>query len=77
MAQDFAAAFGVGEDDKYISLVDANGVTMAAIQALYRMIQEKEAQISALRAEVDALKKQRNDENLTVGICQSPLPNAG
>jgi len=40
MAQDFRAAFRVGEDDKHITTVDADGVTMAAIQGLYAMIQE-------------------------------------
>ena len=57
MAQDFAVAFGVGESDKQISVVDANGVAFAAIQALYEMIQEKDSQIDALRAELDTLKQ--------------------
>ena len=48
MAQDFAAAFGVGEDDKHINIVDAFGVALASIQALYEMIQEKDAKITAL-----------------------------
>ena len=56
MAQDFAVAFGVGESDKQISVVDANGVAFAAIQALYEMIQEKDSQIDELRAELDTLK---------------------
>ena len=56
MAQDFSAAFGVGEDDKHINLIDANGITMAAIQALYQLMQEKDSQISALQAEVEQLK---------------------
>lgn len=34
-AQDFYAAFGVGEDDKHITTIDADGVALAAIQALY------------------------------------------
>jgi hypothetical protein len=38
-AQDFSAAFGVGEDPHYISTVDADGVALAAIQQLYRMVQ--------------------------------------
>jgi hypothetical protein len=33
-AQDFRAAFGLGQDDKSISTVDAAGVALAAIQAL-------------------------------------------
>jgi hypothetical protein len=57
MAQDFSAAFGVGEDDKHINLIDANGVTMAAIQALYQLVQEKDSQISTLQAEVEQLKR--------------------
>ncbi len=36
-AQDFAAAFHLGEDNHYISTVDADGVALAAIQELYRM----------------------------------------
>src|SRR5262249_51863603 len=36
MAQDFYASFGLGEDDKHISTVDADGVALAAVQALYR-----------------------------------------
>jgi hypothetical protein len=64
MAQDFAAAFDVGEDDKHISMVDANGVAFAAIQALYRMIREKDEQIGELQDELNALK-QRSTESAT------------
>ena len=34
MAQDFTAAFGVGEDDRHITSVDADGVALAAIKGL-------------------------------------------
>jgi hypothetical protein len=50
-AQDFYAAFGVGEDDKHVSTVDADGVALSAIQGLYQIVQEKEAQIAALTTE--------------------------
>ena len=43
MAQDFYAAFNVGQDDRYISTVDEEGVALAAIQALYRMVQGNNA----------------------------------
>jgi len=56
MAQDFHAAFGVGEDDKHISTVDAGGVALAAIQGLYRLMQEKETQITALQGQIAALE---------------------
>jgi Chaperone of endosialidase len=36
MAQDFHAAFGVGKDDTSIAMVDADGVSLAAVQGLYR-----------------------------------------
>jgi hypothetical protein len=39
MAQDFHRAFGVGQDDRYISNVDEEGVALAAIQELYRLVQ--------------------------------------
>lgn len=52
MAQDFAAAFAVGEDDKHICPVDAQGVAFAAIQGLYRMVREKEAQTASLQAQL-------------------------
>jgi hypothetical protein len=45
MAQDFRTAFSLGKDDKHIDMIDANGVTMASIQALYQMMLEKDRQI--------------------------------
>lgn len=48
MAQDFAAAFAVGTDDRHISTVDADGVALAAIQGLYGVVQEKDAAIETL-----------------------------
>jgi hypothetical protein len=44
-AQDFYESFGLGVDDKYISMVDADGVALAAIQGLYGLVKEKEGQI--------------------------------
>ncbi len=54
MAQDFYAAFGLGEDDRHISTIDADGVALAAIQALYQQNRQ-------LRAENDELKARVND----------------
>jgi hypothetical protein len=50
MAQDFYAAFGLGEDGHYIGSVDADGVALASIQGLYQIVLEKDAQIAALQA---------------------------
>lgn len=56
MAQDFRAAFNVGEDDRYISVVDAQGVAFAAIQGLDALVRRKDAQIEALRREMEELR---------------------
>jgi trimeric autotransporter adhesin len=57
-AQDFYAAFGVGEGDRTISTVDADGVALASIQALYGKLLEKDAEISAVKTENQALRKE-------------------
>ena len=48
-AQDFYAAFGLGDDAKKIAFGDADGVALAAIQGLYDMVQKKDGQIAALQ----------------------------
>jgi hypothetical protein len=57
MAQDFAANFAVGEDDRHISTSDADGVALAAIQGLNQKVEEKEARIQGQAAEIEALKQ--------------------
>ena len=56
MAQDFAAAFRVGADDRHIDLIDANGVALAAIQALTERLDAQEAELAALRATIERLQ---------------------
>jgi hypothetical protein len=56
MAQDFYAAFGVGEDERSIGTSDADGVALAAIQGLYQMALEKDALITQLRDQNAALE---------------------
>lgn len=57
MAQDFMAAFHVGEDERYITTSDADGVAFAAIQGLYGLVQQKDAEIGALQARLAELEK--------------------
>lgn len=59
MAQDFYAAFELGIDDTQISSADMSGVALAAIQGLYSIVQDKDAQIEALRRELALLKTQQ------------------
>lgn len=56
MAQDFYAAFEVGEDERHIAPLDTSGVTLAAIQELNRMVQEKDDQITQLQEQNAALE---------------------
>jgi hypothetical protein len=55
MAQDFYAAFGVGEDEKHITSIDEDGVALAAIKALH-------AENETLRSQ--ALKSSRVQQSL-------------
>jgi hypothetical protein len=48
MAQDFHAAFGLGESERGISTVDAQGVALAAIQGLNVKL---ESEVASLRAQ--------------------------
>lgn len=60
VAQDFHAAFSVGEDSRHIATVDADGVALAAIQGLHQLLATKDARITALEKKalrVDALEK--------------------
>ena len=49
MAQDFAAAFGLGEDNLHIALGDMAGVSLAAVQALNKQVSAKDAEIAKLQ----------------------------
>ncbi len=58
MAQDFRKAFAVGEDDKHIATVDADGVALASIQGLYAMIEEDRR---VIREERRAVAEERRE----------------
>jgi trimeric autotransporter adhesin len=57
MAQDFHAAFGLGESEKGISAVDADGVALAAIQGLNKKVEEQKNEIAQLRETVQRLEQ--------------------
>ncbi len=56
MAQDFHAAFGLGQDDRHIATMDTSGVALAAIQALHRNVQDKDDEIAQLKARLSQLE---------------------
>jgi hypothetical protein len=70
MAQDFHAAFGVGESDKMINTIDADGVALAAIQGLNQKLeaelQRRDAENAALKRQNDSLAERLNELEQTV-----------
>jgi Chaperone of endosialidase len=57
VAQDFKAAFGLGESDKTINAADAQGVALAAIKGVYEKNQALEHQVKTLEARLKALER--------------------
>jgi hypothetical protein len=64
MAQDFAAAFGLGPDDTHVAPSDVAGVSLAAVQGLNRKLEQRlqandarfEQRLRAKDAEIEALE---------------------
>jgi hypothetical protein len=63
MAQDFYAAFGVGEDERHITTIDADGVAFAAIQGLNAKLESENA----------ALRQQNADQQVQIDSMEARL----
>jgi hypothetical protein len=57
MAQDFAAAFNVGEDNRHIATIDPDGVALAGVQALDNRTNNQQLRIEQLQKENRELKE--------------------
>jgi hypothetical protein len=55
MAQDVHAAFGVGEDDRHITAIDADGIALAAIKGLYQQNLAQQKEIAELKVLIQQL----------------------
>jgi hypothetical protein len=69
MAQDFHAAFGLGEDARYINSADVDGIALVSIQALYQIVtalEEKTAAVDRKAAELD--RKTADPERIAAGV---------
>ena len=62
-AQDFRAAFGLGESDTGIATVDADGVALAAIQGLNQKVEAKTRELGARSEELEARSRKLEAEN--------------
>jgi hypothetical protein len=58
MAQDFYAAFGLGESELMISSIDIDGVNLAAVQALTARTDALQAENAGLRGGVSELRQE-------------------
>ena len=56
MAEDFYATFGLGADAAHIAPSDQAGVALAAVQALNQVVNDKNTEISELKARLAALE---------------------
>ena len=68
MAQDFHAAFGLGETPKGISTVDADGVALAAIQGLHQMMQQKDTKLHSQDSKISAMERELATIKAKLGI---------
>jgi hypothetical protein len=57
MAQDFHEAFGLGKDERHLATMDTSGVALAAIQGLYQIVQQKDAEIEDLKAKLAQIEQ--------------------
>lgn len=73
MAQDFYAAFGFGQDERYIATVDADGVALAAIQGLYQLVQEKDGQLAAQQQRLAALEAEISAQRESLSSLEARL----
>jgi hypothetical protein len=55
VAEDWWSTFGLGPDNKHVSLTDVGGVALAAIKGLHQENVDKDAVIASLKQTVDEL----------------------
>jgi hypothetical protein len=58
IAEEWWQAFGLGPDDKHVSVGDVGGVALVAIQGLHAVVEEKDARIDGLMTVVEEKKAQ-------------------
>jgi DNA-binding transcriptional MerR regulator len=84
MAQDFYAAFNVGEDDRHITSIDEDGVALAAIKALNALSKQRDlatktelahrdAEIRSLRDEVQSRDEALARKDASLGLKYAAL----
>ncbi len=77
MAQDFYRAFGVGEDDKHISTIDADGVALSAIQGLHRTIKKQRKTIEELKRQIEIQKMEIEELKRRLSTIEAMVKTSG
>ncbi|MFH1686119.1 MAG: tail fiber domain-containing protein [bacterium] len=77
MAQDFHAAFGLGEDDTHIATVDADGVALAGVQALYERVKALESENARLKQQLGATDDRLTELTIVVQTLTTKQPGMG
>ena len=62
-----------GPDDKHITTIDADGVALAAIQALYKLSQQKDVEIEQQQARIHDQQDQIDELRAAVDALQQRL----
>jgi endosialidase-like protein len=69
MAQDFYAAFGLGENERYINSADVDGIALLSIQALYQIVTALEQKTTAVDRKAAELDRKTADlERIAAGL---------
>jgi hypothetical protein len=66
MAQDFHAAFGLGANETSIGTIDADGVALAAIQGLHKLMQRKDVRIGVLEERMQVQQRELDELRQTM-----------
>lgn len=66
VAEDFHAAFALGDSDKHIATVDADGVAFAAIQGLHQIVTAQQTALRACESEAQSLQQRLEKLELLV-----------
>ena len=67
-AQDFMAAFSLGNSDKMIGMQDADGIALAAIQGLHQLLREKDREITRLKERSDVMERKLQAVEAKLGL---------
>jgi hypothetical protein len=68
MAQDFHAAFGLGDDDRHISTLDTDGITLSAIKGLVEELREQDEVLALRENQIRGLEKQVEELRAQSGL---------